>query len=183
MAEPAGQEKQSEAMGEIVGLTVMLEPNTDVRVGDGVEIRGTLEFRLVTLGAIGQIASSENGEALLKSLHDTHQRVTIVETNKGNAVSQLSPEGERITVFFNPKRDASGQGGEEWESRPPALGLAHVLVRAEQMLRGAVKTGATGENRDADLEAVGLEPHDSYPFSENKIREGWKPPQPPREQY
>ena len=183
MAEPAEQEKQSEPMGEIVGLTVTLEPDTSVRVGDGVEIRGTLEFRLVALGAIGQIASSENGEALMKALHDTHQRVTIVETDKGNAVSELSPEGERVTVFFNPKREATGQGGEEWESRPPALGLAHVLIRAEQMLRGAVKTSSTGESRDADLEAVGLEPQTSYPFSENKIREGWKPPQPPREQY
>jgi type VI secretion system secreted protein VgrG len=183
MAEAAEQEKQSEPMGEIVGLTVTLEPDTSVRVGQAVEIHGTLEFRLVALGAIGQIASSENGEALLQSLHETGGLVAIVETRKGNAVTELSPQGERVTVFFNPKREATGQGGEEWETRPPALGLAHVLIRAEQMLRGAVKPGATGEARDRDLEAVGLEPHGDYPFSENKIRAGWKPPLPPREQY
>ena len=183
MAEAAEPTKASEHMGEIVGLEVTLEPDTSVRVGDGIEIRGSLEFRLVALGAIGQIASSENGEALLKSLHDTHQRTTIVETNKGNAVTEQSPEGARVTVFFNPKREATGQGGEEWEERPPALGLAHVLIRAEQILRGAVRPGSTEAGREADLEAVGLEPCDAYPFSENKIRAGWKPTQPPREQY
>ncbi len=183
MAEAAEHEKRSEEMGEIVGLTVTLEPDTSVRVGDAVEIKGTLEFRLVALGAIGQIASSENGQALLEALDGLHQRVTIVETETGNAVTELSPEGARVTAFFNPKREATGQGGEEWEQRPPALGLAHLLVRAEQILKGAVKTSSTGEVRDADLEAVGLEPCDSYPFSENKIRAGWKPTLPPREQY
>jgi hypothetical protein len=75
--------------------------------------------------------------------------------------------------------------------------LAHVLVRAEQILRGTVKKSSSplsgtpspadpekpAEARDSDLEAVGLEPMDLYPFSENKIREGWKPPQPPRTRY
>lgn len=199
MAEAADQAtaKGSEAMGEIVGLTVTLEPDTSVRVGDGFEIRGTLEFRLVGLGAIGQIASSENGEALVKSIHETGQRVIIVETQKGNAATELSSEGGRVTVFYNPKQEATGPGGEEWEKRPPALGLAHVLIRAEQILRGTVKTTSTpmegapspsdpskpAEMRDRDLEAVGLAPCDTYPFSENKIRAGWKPPQPPREQY
>ena len=183
MAASPDTEKQSEPMGEIVGLTVTLEPDTSVRVGDSVEIRGTLEFRLVALGAIGQVASSENGEALLKSLHDTHERVVIVETNKGNAVTEQGAEGGRVRVFFNVKREATGQGGEEWETRPPAVGLAQMLVRAEQMIRGTVRGGSAKGVREADLEAVGLEPCDAYPFSENRIREGWKPTLPPRERY
>ena len=183
MAETAEQDKQSEPMGEIVGLTVTLEPDTTVRVGEAVDIRGTLEFRLVALGAIGQIASSENGEALMHSLHDAAQPVTIVETDKGNAATELASEDSRVTVFYNPNREATGQIGEEWEERPPALGLAHMLVRAEQIIRGTVRSGSAGGVREADLEAVGLEPCDAYPFSENKIRAGWKPPQPPREQY
>lgn len=183
MSEAAERGKQSEPMGEIVGLTVTLEPDTSVRVGDGVEIRGTLEFRLVALGAIGQIASSENGEALLKSLHDTHRRVVIVETNKGNAVTEQGYDGAGATAFFNTKREATGPGGEEWETRPPAVGLAQMLVRAEQMIRGTVRSGSIKGAREADLEAVGLEPCDAYPFSENKIRAGWKPTLPPRERY
>ena len=184
-------------MGEIVGLTVTLEPDTSVRVGGGIEIRGTLEFRLVALGAVGQIASSDNGEALLKSLHQTGKRVTILETKKGNAATELSAEGGRVTAFYNPAREATGSGGEPWETRPPAVGLAHALVRAEQILRGAVRPGSTpvasipspadpekpAQMRDRDLEAVGIEPCDAYPYSENKIRAGWKPPQPPRERY
>jgi hypothetical protein len=184
-------------MGAIVGLTVTLEPDTAVRVGDGLEIRGTLEFRLVALGAIGQIASSPNGEELVKALHETGKRVTIVETKKGNAATELSSEGGAVTAFYNPNRQKTGQGGEEWEERPPAVGLAHALVRAEQILRGTVKTtttavestpspsdpGKPAEMRDCDLEAVGLQPCDTYPYTENKIRAGWKPPLPPREQY
>ncbi len=191
------EERTSEPMGEIVGLAATLEPDTSVRIGDGIEIRGSLEFRMLGVGAIGQVASSENGEALLKSLHEIGKRVTIRETRNGNGATELAAEGGRVTVFYNPGREATGQGGEEWETRPPALGLAHALVRAEQMLRGSVRSGSTpvesmpspsnpGEAmhvRDQDLEAVGLAPCDTYPFSENKIRAGWKPPQPPREQY
>ena len=189
--------KSSEVMGEVVGLTVTLEPDTSVRVGDGIEIRGTLEFRLLALGAVGQVASSPNGEALLKALHQHGKRVTILETKRGNAATELSSEGGFVTAFYNPGRETTGQGGEEWEARPPALGLAHALVRAEQIVRGTVRQGTSplsstpspadpktpAEARDSDLEAVGLEPLDLYPFSENKIRAGWKPPQPPRTRY
>ena len=192
----AGQ-RVSERMGEVVGLIVTLEPNTDVRVGDGIELRGSLEFRLLALGAVGQVASSPNGEALLKALHELGKRVTILETRKGNAVTEMSPEGGEITVFYNPGCEAISKGGEEWATRPPALGLAHSLVRAEQIARGTVKKGSVSlestpsptdptqaaEARESDLEAIGIEPFDLYPFSENKIREGWKPPQPPRTKY
>ncbi|MEZ5393296.1 MAG: M91 family zinc metallopeptidase [Bryobacterales bacterium] len=163
----------------MVGLAITLEPDTAVRVGSGVEIRGTLEFRLVALGAIGQIASSPNGEALMKALHDSGKRAVIVETPKGNAVSTLPSEGADVTVFYNPSIDSTGLGGEEWEARPPAVGLAHALVRAEQAMRGTTKQDAD----ESDQEAIGLAPFNVYPYSENKIREGWKPPQPPRERY
>ncbi|MCB9384537.1 MAG: hypothetical protein H6509_07975 [Bryobacterales bacterium] len=166
-------------MGEMVGLAITLEPDTAVRVGAGVEIRGTLEFRLVALGAIGQIASSPNGEALMRSLHDSGKRAAIVETSKGNAVAAMASEVADVTVFYNPSIESTGLGGEEWEARPPAVGLAHALVRAEQLLRGTAKQDAD----ERDQEAIGLAPYHVYPYSENKIREGWKPPQPPRERY
>jgi hypothetical protein len=75
--------------------------------------------------------------------------------------------------------------------------LAHELVHAEQAGRGGMKTGQADNDGKVDptdptkkeqtnkreLEAVGVPPYDQNPYSENKIRKEWPPPQPERKWY
>jgi uncharacterized Zn-binding protein involved in type VI secretion len=197
-----------EQPGHIGGLPVTVLPNGDVKVGDSIIIKGDLEFQTKTLAALGQIAATPTGQALLESIDKSGKTVTIVKTEDGNACGGYPNPNDRFmkddgtpgagtdaTVWFNPDRETIGT--EEWETRPPAIGLAHELVHAEQATKGMQKTG-TDDNDDRpdptdpskkeqekkrELEAAGIPPYDQYPYNENKIRKEWHPPQPERKWY
>jgi len=192
----------------IAGQPVSLLPNGDVQIGNNLAISGSLEFKARTLMNLGQIAATPTGEGLIQSLAGAPKRTTIVETNGGNECGGYSNPAGRMqnadgtngagsdsTVSFNPSRTSLGT--EPWETRPPAIGLAHELVHAEQagqgrMLRGQDNNDArpdpddptqTQQTNRRELEAVGVPPYDTYPHNENKIRAEWPPPQPTRPYY
>ena len=192
----------------IAGMPVSVLPNGDVQVGKSITITGDLEFKMKTLFSLGQIASTPTGEKLLKELGNGDKKVKIVKTTGGNACGGYTNAAGRMqnadgtpgagsdsTVSYNPDRKSIGT--EDWETRPPAIGLAHELVHAEQAGKGMMKPGTDDNDGKADptdptkkaqtnkreLEAVGVPPYDKYPYNENKIREEWPPPQPERKWY
>ena len=161
-----------------------------------------------TLLSLGQIAATPTGAQLLQAVGNAAKKTRIEKTTEGNECGGYSnPAGRFLNadgtpgagtdsvISYNPDRVKIGD--EEWETRPPAIGLAHELVHAEQAGRGVMKPG-TGDNdskpdpadpariaqtNKREAEAAGVAPYDQYPFNENKIRKEWKPPQPQRKWY
>lgn len=105
--------------------------------------------------------------------------------------------GTAMGIAYNPFNAVSGEGKAAWLERPPAIGLAHELIHAEQAAYGRMRRNNAFNGKGPDpqnpnkldnvqifeLETVGVPPHDSYAISENKIRAEWNPPQPRREYY
>jgi len=193
---------------DIAGMPVTVLPNGDVQVGKSMTITGDMEFKMKTMFSLGQIASTPTGEKLLKAIGNGDKKVKIEKTTGGNECGGYTNPGGRFqnadgtpgagsdaTVSYNPDRKSIGT--EDWETRPPAVGLAHELVHAEQAGKGQMKTGTDDNDGKADptdptkkaqtnkreAEAVGIPPYDTYPYNENKIRKEWPPPQPERKWY
>ena len=142
------------------------------------------------IDALDEIKSTPTGAAMLKSIEDSGKPVTIKATSGGNGARPLDGanakrktdgtpgSGSGTVVSFNPDRKQIGDGSEPWMTRPPAVGLAHELVHADHSANGTNDFTPAGEDM-----AVGLPPHDTQPFTENKIRDEWKPKQPKRPRY
>ncbi len=187
-------------------MPVTVLPNGDVQVGKSIVITGDMEIKMKTLLSLGQIASTPTGEKLLKDLGNGSKKTTIQKTTGGNEcgfdttkawknADGTSGPGSDATVSYNP--DKKSLGSEDWETRPPAIGLAHELVHAQQATNGNLKKGKSdndskpdptdptknAQTLNAELEAVGIPPNDGQPYSENKIRKEWPPPQPERKWY
>jgi len=191
----------------IAGMPVTVQPNGDIQVGKNITVSGDMEFKMKTLLSLGQIASTPTGEKLLKSIDSGTKKVKIVKTTGGNSCGYTNGAGRfenadgtpgagsGATVNYNPDRKSTGT--EAWETRPPAIGLAHELVHAEQAGKGKQKPGQDDNDNRPDaadptkkdqtnkreLEAVGVPPYDNYPYNENKMRKEWPPPQPERKWY
>ncbi|MBE0659634.1 MAG: PAAR domain-containing protein [Bryobacteraceae bacterium] len=189
----------------IAGMPVSVLPNGDVQVGKSITITGDLEFKMKTLFSLGQIASTPTGEKLLKELGNGDKPVKIQKTTGGNSCSYPAA-GERkadgtpgpgsgSTVNYNP--DKKSLGPADWQTRPPAIALAHELIHSTQAAKGTMSDNKADNDNKPDptdptkkaqtyideLETVGIPPHDGGPYTENKIREEWPPPQPKRPWY
>jgi type VI secretion system secreted protein VgrG len=193
----------------IAGLPVVQLPDGSIQVGDAIVIKGDPLFQAKTMAALNQIGQTSTGDKLLNSIDDAGKKVTIQSTAGGNACGYPKAtaadrfagadgkpgKGTDANVFFNSDDDTIGS--EEWETRPPAIGLAHELVHAEQATYGSMKRGDADNDSRPDpsdpsqssqapireLEAAGIPPHDKGDFNENKIRSEWNPEQPEREWY
>lgn len=174
---------------------------------DGITIEGTPEFQATVVRDLRQIESTPTGEALIASIDGSGRNVRIQETAGGNACGYTSPAdrfygadgspgaGTDARVHYNPNRERIGP--EPWATRPPAIGLAHELVHADQAAHGTQRTGmdqndakpdpanpgAMDQEKVRELEAAGIAPHDGREHNENKIRSEWDPPQPQRNYY
>ncbi len=115
--------------------------------GTGIKIEGDEDFRRKTIAALDDIKKTPTGAAMLADIDKSGKTVTIKPTTGGNAVNGLSSgafvgndgkpgSGSDSTVLFNP--DRTKIGAEEWENRPPAVGLAHELVHADHAANGSV---------------------------------------------
>jgi type VI secretion system secreted protein VgrG len=169
-------------------------------------IEGSQAFKDKTLAALKEIRATKSGAALLADITRSGKTVTIKETHSGNACQGFSgsafakPDGRpgsgsNSTVVFNP--DRTKIGNEPWETRPPAIGLAHELVHASHAANGTLDVKP--ENNDSrpdpadptklaqekheEVRTVGVHPYDNEPFSENSIRDEWSPKQPSRPWY
>jgi type VI secretion system secreted protein VgrG len=195
-------------LGYLNGMPIVQMPDGTIKVGKNIVISGDKDFQMKTLAHLGQIAATPTGAAMLKAIDNNGKTVTIVKTDNGNAAGNYdnadgrfkkadgtAGDGTNVTVFYNPDREKIGD--EPWETRPPAIGLGHELVHAEQAQRGGMSRGeADNDNRPdpadptkkaqenvRELEAAGIPPHDNQPFNENKMRKEWHPPQPERQWY
>ncbi|MDQ2770396.1 MAG: M91 family zinc metallopeptidase [Bacteroidota bacterium] len=166
------------------------------------------KFRRATLNDLGLIYATATGRKLLESLSKSGKKVEIVYSMSGNSMLRYDAPASRFMqsdgalgggtssmIGYNPAKEYVSDA--EWGTRPPAIGLAHELIHAEQAAYGRMSTGRADNDGRMDggnparpvqedireLEAVGIPPQDDYPFSENKIRSEWNPPQPERKWY
>jgi type VI secretion system secreted protein VgrG len=174
--------------------------------GTAIKLDGDAAFRRATIEALDKIKSTPTGKALLEAIEKSGKTITIKETAGGNEVTGLGAgamrnadgtkgAGSDSTVGFNPNRESIGT--EPWETRPPAVGLAHELVHAQHAATGDIKTdqvendskpdpanpGGHATEMDEEVRTVGIPPYDGEPYSENKIRSEWDPPQTERKWY
>jgi type VI secretion system secreted protein VgrG len=154
------------------------------------------------------LKKTPTGKNLLESLDKSGKQVTIKpvdDPDEGNSVdignqsfvgSDGTPgKGSNSIIHYN--ADNKVIGNKEWETRPPAIGLAHELIHADQAAHGTMSEGEVKNDEKFDpsnpdkvltadiseVEAVGIPPHDKRQFTENKIRSEWDPEQPKRKWY
>jgi uncharacterized Zn-binding protein involved in type VI secretion len=157
-------------------------------------------FQAKVVADLRLIEGTPTGKALLQSVNGSGKTVTIQRTTGGNSCNSASfiqgKGANDATIHYNPEMTKIGI--QDWETRPPAIGLAHELGHADQATNGTNSFGKdandskpnpadpdTPPQADQDeLETAGIPPHDTtYPYNENKIRSEWKPVQPQREWY
>ena len=155
------------------------------------------------------IYNTPTGRRLLESLHASGKKIYINYGEKNSAefpsgnwspafyqMDGVTPgSGTALKIGYNPIEEDVGRN--EWNKRPPGIGLAHELIHAEQAAYGRMRRGTTvnpvGFDADStsgparahefELETIGIPPYDQYSFSENKIRAEWNPPQTVRRHY
>lgn len=185
-----GAQSETGAAGGGAGGAPGGQPNQVPTTYGSIKLEGTPAERLKMIKALDQIKATTSGAAMLKSIDRSGQQVTIKATTSGNGALPLNRvnaqrkadgtpgSGSGSTVNFNPDRGTIGDGSEPWMTRPPAVGLAHELVHADHSAHGTNDFTPAGEDM-----AVGVPPYDKQPFTENKIRNEWKPKQPQRPHY
>ncbi len=119
------------------------------------------------------IDNTPTGKKLLKSLNDgggatikgehTYEHKGEKMTVRRNACFYKdSPP----TIVYDPdSQSSSNNPTQPWQTRPPAIGLAHGLINAD--------TENTPETNKEKLNSGGEPSGDNDPFTENKIRSEW----------
>jgi type VI secretion system secreted protein VgrG len=192
----------------INGHVVEKLPDGTVKVGN-IIIKGDAAFQEKVLNDLEKIGKTPTGGKLMDSIQGSGKTLTIepAAEGEGNSAGYDDPDkrftksdgtandGTNSTIGYNPDREKIGD--EPWETRPPAIGLAHEMVHADQAMHGTMTPGTTNNDSKPDpsdptktaqektreVEAAGIPPNDNREFNENKIRSEWDPPQPQREWY
>ncbi|AKT38206.1 type VI secretion system tip protein TssI/VgrG [Chondromyces crocatus] len=212
LGDPAGGMILNGASTVLIGgpslpLPIKVLPGGALAVGKGLVIQGDAAFQARALAGLHEIALTPTGRGLLDAIDGSGKAVTLKPTRLGNETSYTNaPDrfqnadgtpgaGTDVIVRYNP--DKTTLGPEPWQNRPPALGLAHELVHAEQAAHGTMVQGSANNDSKPDptspdisaqekireLDAAGIPPHDTRPFNENRMRSEWSPPQPTRPWY
>ena len=191
----------------------------ETQYSKGIVIKGDEEFTEKTKEDLDKIKSTPTGGKLIDSIDNSGKTVTIVEGSSNQArYNGLTGErtwtadtsrppgsvrnvGSDVTVSYSPNDNVLYDGSEAWQNRPPAVGLAHELVHANNAAYGNMipsyvlgvnpgyldpVTGAESLASMDELATVGVAPSSypySYEFTENKIRAEWDPPQAQRPWY
>jgi hypothetical protein len=85
-----------------------------------------------------------------------------------------------VTVKYNTKNWDPYGGGEDWQTRPPAIGMAHEFVHAWADMTGTTPPKGAGKVPEYEKQAVGLGDYEKALFSENKFRAAFGLPLRPR---
>jgi type VI secretion system secreted protein VgrG len=173
--------------------------------GKAIKIEGDEAFQKQVQADLDSIAKTPSGKKLLDDLDKSGKTVTIKKTDKGNSCARTAdglvrPDGTNgpgcdSTVNYNP--DNKSLGPADWQTRPPAVGLAHELIHAQHNSEGSndpslvdndskpdpKNPAATAQIKREEVRTAGIPPHDKGPYTENKIRAEWDPPQPQRPWY
>jgi uncharacterized Zn-binding protein involved in type VI secretion len=176
-----------------------LTPSGPKKYGKAIVIEGDDDFKKRVTADLDAINKTPTGAKLLADLDASGKTVKITKTSGGNSVSYSDVTkatkqangknglGSDSTVKYNPDRNKIGT--EPWETRPPAIGLAHELIHAKHASEGSRdvtqvpndKKGTT--TKLEEVRTTGVPPYDKEPYSENKIRSEWNPKQPERKWY
>jgi len=188
------------------GGPVIVVPGAPVQWG-AITVTGSAAFQGQVLADLAAIRNAPTGGKLLDAINSSGKTVNIAETPGGNSCGYSNAParffdasgnpgpGTDVTVSYNSKRTTIGP--QPWETRPPAIGLAHELCHAEQAANGTMSTGMVNNDAKPDpsnpgnyaqekkreVEAVGISPNDTRAFTENKIRSEWNPKQTERKWY
>ncbi|MEQ9233358.1 M91 family zinc metallopeptidase [Coleofasciculus sp. E2-BRE-01] len=174
---------------------------------DGIDIDGDEQYQEQVRENLREIYDTPSGQELLESLRearDNGRSLTITAPppgRPGNACGYDNPRdrfiqpngqpgaGTNATVYFNP--NSTSIGSEPWQTRPPAIGLAHELIHADDAAYGRMPRGdgvngdlAPSTESNRELRAVGLPPYenglgDDASYTENAIRDEMGEPQRP----
>ncbi|GEM_PF-4347144 len=170
---------------------------------------GPANFENAVHADLQALYNTPTGKQLLDSLHASGQKIYIhyapensIELNRHNwekgfyGLDGVTPgAGLGVGVNYNPTLAKAGEL--PWNNRPPAIGLAHELIHAEQAAYGRMRRGDTANPGGLDprnpkklpyvphyeLETIGVHPEHSYAYTENKLRAEWNPPQGRRDYY
>jgi type VI secretion system secreted protein VgrG len=187
-------------------MPVVFVPDGSLKVGNAIIIKGGPAFQAKVLADLAAIGATPTGAKLLKSINDSGKTVTIQPTTGGNSTSYGPGDrfigaggkpgaGTDATVNYNATNTTIGT--QPWETRPPAIGLAHELIHADQANHGTTTPGRTNNDNVPDpanpgriaqtntreVETTGVPPNDNRDINENKIRDEWNPKQPRRQWY
>jgi type VI secretion system secreted protein VgrG len=182
-----------------------------LRYNQGIVIKGPQEFVEKAKAHLDEVAKTETGKGLLASLAKSGKETTVVPSRDGTNSAipknwkgalardkalkfksrsdgkQYSLTGEGTgsdsTVQYNPDRTELPPAKDGWQKRPPAIGLAHELVHADDAAHGRLDPGEKDKTPNYERQAVGLPPFEDKAFTENKIRDEWDPKQPHRPRY
>lgn len=148
-----------------------------------VVISGSDTFRTAVLSDLAWLQTQSVGGELVAELESSGYTVTLSETTGGNSAG-YSPgadsweradgtpgPGANVNISYNTVQWNPYGGTENWQTRPPAIGLAHEMVHA---WTGVYGTRALGNSADGDrrreLQATGLGEFSGAVLSENGFR-------------
>lgn len=178
------------------GAIVMGEPSVLIG-GDTfslppfITIDGPPDYQAKVLRCLYLNASSPSGKAMYASMAASGRKCIIQPSEKNSAEQYPGPESESIyngtgtdvMINFNPDQNEIPYNKEiEW-AYPPGysadVSLFHEMVHGDDMMNGRQVHGTarnTGRMRDGahkpkgELRAVGVEPYEDAPYSENTYR-------------
>ncbi|RKH06737.1 alkaline phosphatase [Corallococcus sp. CA053C] len=145
---------------EIVDMT-----NADQR-GRSVTVTGSADFQARAQSDLDAMRSLPSGQELLRTLDDSGHTTTIQETSGGNSAGPANRDdawlntdgtknkGTNGTVNYNTTRISLGT--EDWQNRPPVVGLFHELVHASDYANGTLARGEKDGVNNRETSAVGL---------------------------
>jgi|GEM_PF-2220163 len=171
-------------------------------------LKGPQDFIEKTRSHLDQIAATRTGKKLLRSLRRSGRAVRIVPASR---VSEAPPDnyrgalakgtalrwrdrsgklrsikgdgtGSDTMIKYDPDRVYSSLA-EAWRKQPPAIGLAHELIHADDAAYGRMDPDKTDGVWNFERQAIGLPPFEQKEFTENKFRAEWAERQPARPRY
>jgi len=206
-AAAAATNAKNSATAAAPGAVASCPSAVELEYNKGIKIKGPQKFVDSTKKHLDNIAKTETGKKLLKSIADSGRSVTIVPTTQGNAAPPKNwkgalPKNKELKwtdrsgkehsisgdgsgsdsiVEYNPERKQLGT--EDWQKRPPEIGLAHEMAHADDAAHGKMDPEKKDGVYNYERQAVGLPPYKDKEFTENKIRSEWDPKQPERPRY
>jgi uncharacterized Zn-binding protein involved in type VI secretion len=163
------------------------------------------EFQGKVLGDLIMLNNTPTGTQLLESLNNAGG-ATIKSEHKymQNGIEMtatrnccFTKESPPIIVYNPDTLTSTNNPTQAWQTRPPAIALAHEMIHADHSANGSlykglapndakpnpVNPGITQDTQLEELHTVGVFPNDGDRFTENKIRNDWFTAQPQRLWY
>jgi hypothetical protein len=140
--------------------------------GSSIVIEGDAAFQARVQSDLDALRSTPQGREMLTALDNSGHTTTIrLQTNaaQGNTAGATDGtnawlkadgtpgSGSDAVINYYPERISLG--GEDWQNRPPVVGLFHEMVHAYNYTTGTLAPGQTGGVNNRELAAVGL-PYD-----------------------